>query len=50
MTQNLNSYMQQILMKTQEKMKPEKTRYIHEMITKLSSLTRAPAYSLPQVN
>ena len=38
MTQNLNGYMEQILMKIQEKMKPKETRCIHEMITKLSSL------------
>ena len=38
MTQNLNEYMQQILMKTQEKMKPEETRCAHEMMTKLSTL------------
>ena len=38
MTQNLNGYRQQILMKTQEKMTPEETRCVHEIMTKLSSL------------
>ena len=38
MAQNLNGYMQQILMKTQEKMKPEETRCVHEIMTKLSTL------------
>ena len=32
MTQNLNGYMEQLLMKTQEKMKPGETRCVHEMM------------------